>query len=132
MGLFKKNKFKDVNLMDLVPVKKYEYEKKANDLINVLVPKFTDRILGKYLQPKLKDKYIVAELDKFGSSAWVEIDGEKTIYDISKVLENKFGKEIQPVYDRVGIFFSNLYKNGFIYFNEFIEGKNNGKSISKH
>lgn len=116
--------------MDLTPVRKYEHEAEDEDKINVLVPKFTDWFFGKLLQPRIKDKYIKAKMDDFGSKAWLLIDGERSVFEISNLLLEEFGEDIQPVYDRVGLFFTNLYRNGFIYFNEIIEGKKHGKSIS--
>ena len=65
-------------------------------------------------------------MDKFGSMTWLLIDGNKNVYEICEGLREEFGEEIEPVYDRVSLFISKLYKNKFIIFKEISEGKNYG------
>ena len=119
MRLFKKKENKEINYLELTPKRLYGHEIKENDgLVNVLVPKFSDKILGRIIQPRLKDKYIRANLDKIGSSTWLKIDGKSNILAIGAGLTEEFGEEIQPVNQRVTTFFSQLYKAGFITFIE--------------
>lgn len=115
-----------MNLMELTPITLYEHELNGDGLINVLVPRFQDRILGKYLQPKMRNKYIKANLDKFGTAAWQMMDGTTKVSELSDGLLEKFGKEIEPVDKRLILFLSNLYHNGFINFKELKKGNNNG------
>ena len=123
---FTKKKKEEMNLMEMTPVPLYEHEITGDGLINVLVPRFQDRILGKYLQPKLKNKYIKANLDKFGTATWKLMDGEKRVYELSDGLLQKFGKAIEPVDKRLILFLSNLYQNGFIHFKVLKKGNENG------
>lgn len=115
-----------VNLMELTPITQYEHKTKEDGLIDVLVPRFQDRILGKYLQPKLNNKYIKANLDKFGTATWQMMDGNTKVHELSDGLLEKYGKEIEPVDKRLILFLSNLYQNGFIYFKELKKGTHNG------
>jgi hypothetical protein len=124
--LFKRKKKNEVNLMELTPITLYEHEFNGDGLINVLVPRFQDRVLGKYLQPKMRNKYIKANLDKFGTAAWQMMDGTTTVSDLSDGLLEKFGKEIEPVDKRLILFLTNLYHNGFIHFKELKKGNDNG------
>jgi hypothetical protein len=124
--IFKKKKKNEMNLMELTPITLYEHELNGDGLINVLVPRFQDRILGKYLQPKMRNKYIKANLDKFGTAAWEMMDGTTKVSELSDGLLEKFGKEIEPVDKRLILFLSNLYHNGFINFKELKKGNSNG------
>lgn len=112
-------KYKDLNYFDLTPYHLYDCEKTDEGLINVLVPKFTDKIFGKLLQPRIKNKYIRANLDKIGSETWLLIDGNNKVFEIADKLQIIFGNEINQVNDRLLSFLSNLFKNGFISFKEF-------------
>ena len=119
MGFFKKKQKTDLNYLELTPYRIYEHEFREPDkLVNVLVPKFTDRFLGKYLQPRLKYKYLKADLDEFGSATWLKINGNIGVVDIAEQLTEQFGEEIQPVNKRLTMFLTQLYKAGFISFNE--------------
>lgn len=110
---------KPSNIMHLTPVRQLEHEtNQSTGFINVLVPKFTSKIIGKFIQSKLKDKYFKADLDEFGTAAWHKIDGKRTVSNISKELLDEFGEKIQPVNERLALFMNQLYNSGFITFLE--------------
>jgi hypothetical protein len=127
MKLFKRNKFKGINYLDLIPVRKLNHEFRDEENIDILVPKYRDKFFGKFLQPKINDKYLKANMDIHGTNTWLLIDGERNVFEISKLMKEKFGDEIEPVYDRITLFINNLYRNGFIYFKELTERNENGK-----
>ena len=58
--------------------------------------------------PMLSKPYDKVELDEIGSFVWAQIDGKKNIYDICQIVKGHFGDKIEPVFDRVGKFFSYL------------------------
>lgn len=122
--LFRKKKKTELNYLELTPVCSYKHELTDEGLVNVLVPKFTDKILGRWLQPKLRKKYIRANLDEFGSATWLLMDGSKKVDKIAEELDNKFGEKIAPVYERLTKFLSQLYIYDFITFKEYQKGKN--------
>ncbi len=124
MGLFtKKQQIQEWNYLDLTPIANYEYNSKDGGLVDVLVPRFNDKFFGKILQPRIKNKYIKANLDKFGSETWKLINGKNKVKDIALHLENTFGDEVHPVNDRLTLFLTQLNANGFIYFLEFKKGR---------
>ena len=51
------------------------------------------------------------ELDEYGSSVFLEIDGNKTVEEIGKVLEKKFGEQINPLYERLLVFLNHIDTN---------------------
>lgn len=53
-------------------------------------------------------------LDEIGSTVWQLIDGNNTIYDIGKRLEEKYGEKCEPVYDRLIMYIRYLVRKGWI------------------
>lgn len=122
--MFKKNKrFSEVNYLELTPVRNYNHLVEDENKVSVLVPRFTNKFLVKYLVPKLKSPDIKVKLDKFGSAAWLKVDGNKNVQTICNELLSEFGEEINPVVDRVTKFYSQLYQYQFISFKELNERK---------
>jgi len=102
----------------MTPFTIYSYEYNSEGRIDVLVPRFSDKVFGKLLQPRLKNKYIKANLDEFGSATWLLINGDNSVTRIGELLTEKFGEQIQPVYGRLTLFLTQLYNAGFISFKE--------------
>ena len=44
-------------------------------------------------------------LDKMGSFLWPLLDGEKNIIELGKLVEEKFGEEAHPLYERLARYF---------------------------
>jgi hypothetical protein len=44
------------------------------------------------------------ELDKFSSFVFLQINGERNIYEIGQILKNEYVEEIEPLYERLIIF----------------------------
>ena len=59
------------------------------------------------------------DLDKQGSFVFQQIDGKRTVGEIALLVKDKFGKEAEPLYDRLVKYMQILHNNGFIYY----EGK---------
>jgi hypothetical protein len=113
-----REKYKDVNYLELTPYRLYEHEQKEDGLINILVPKFTNKIMANLLMPRIRHPYIKANMDEIGTATWLEIDGQQNVRQIADNLAEKFGDKIQPVYERLTMFLTQLYKAGFILFKE--------------
>lgn len=112
------SKKSELNYLETTPKRNYGHELRDDGMINVLVPRFTDRILGKYLQPKLKNPFIKANLDEFGTATWLLMDGSNRVDTIADRLTEQFGEKIQPVHQRLTFFLTHLHKAGFITFKE--------------
>lgn len=115
---------KESNYLDLTPFRIHREEIDENGLVTILVPKFTNKFVVKYIVPTLKSKYFKIHFDELGSETWKLIDGKINVNNISESLLAKFGDKIQPVHERVTKFLSQLYLQGFISFNEL---KNKGE-----
>lgn len=120
MQLFGKKNKDVINYLDLTPVRLHNHNIKDDGLIDVLVPRFSDRILGHFLQPKLKKRpYIKANLDELGTATWLQIDGLNKVGEIIDKLNLELGEKISPAQQRITLFLSYLHRNGFINFKEF-------------
>ncbi|MGB9702561.1 MAG: PqqD family protein [Candidatus Kapaibacteriota bacterium] len=117
--MFTKRKIpKKTNFLELTPISKIQFEKLDEDKVLLLIPRFKSKFAQKYLIPKFQNKYIKANLDEFGSSTYLLIDGNRNVYEISNLLREKYGEKVEPVYERVTKFFGYLYQYGLITFKE--------------
>jgi len=102
-----------VNLLELIPVQNIKW-KKEEGLIVLLKPKLKYPFFKKHVLPRLKKPYYKIKLDAVGSFIWEMCCGSFTVKDIGKSLKDKFGDEIEPLYDRLALFLQSLEKNRFI------------------
>ena len=61
-----------------------------------------------------KPKVSKIELDRFGSFIWQQIDGQKDVYQIGRLVKDKFGEDAEPLYERLSKFLHILRSNVFI------------------
>jgi hypothetical protein len=118
LGLFGGNVENNLNYLEMTPRRIHGHEMNDNGLIDVLVPRFKNKFFKKFFIPSSKSPYIRANLDEFGSETWKLIDGQHRVSAIADILNEKFGEKIHPVLDRLTMFLTNLYRNGFISFIE--------------
>ncbi|HSH34729.1 PqqD family protein [Schnuerera sp.] len=113
--MFNKKK-KEENYLDYIPKKsdKIHWEEKEDGLVQIIL--YRDSLFEKIVRKLFftPDKYRI-DLDNMGSFIWKEIDGQKTIYQISQLVKDEFKEEAEPLYERL-IQYMNILKN-----NKFIE-----------
>lgn len=63
-----------------------------------------------------KPKISHIHLDETGSFVWPLINGEKTILELGTLVDEKFGKDAQPLYPRLAKYFQILESYGFAAF----------------
>lgn len=61
-----------------------------------------------------KPKISYIHLDEFGSFVWQCIDGESDITAIGAKVKQHFGKNVEPIYERLSKYFQLLFNCGFI------------------
>lgn len=112
------------NLLDLTPIRLRDFtlhkNRRGGD-ITVLVPKFGTGKIGNWLRKRLKNPDYRVHLDNFGSHVWQLCNGENRVRNIGTSLQEKFGDTIEPVYDRLALFLTQLEKSKLIAFREIIE-----------
>jgi hypothetical protein len=122
MNFFKRRRIlKKVNFLDLRPVRILRHEVRDDGGINLLMPRFKNRINSTLFQPSSKEKIIPIKLDRFGGHTWLLIDGETNIEQICIKLKARFPDELQPVEEtevRVTDFIALLYRERYITFRE--------------
>lgn len=103
------------NYLDFVPVKNpsLPWTKDEEEIVTVDV---THRgIAAKIAQVAFnRPKVSHIKLDRFGSFVWQQIDGEQNIYQIGQKVKDRFGKEAEPLYERLITFFRTLAENKYI------------------
>ncbi len=70
-----------------------------------------NRIAQKVLK---KPKITYIHLDENGSFVWPLIDGESSILELGKAVDERFGEAAHPLYERLAKFFQILDSYGFI------------------
>lgn len=121
-GYFKRKKIlKNANFLNLTPVPLFDHKKNDNGTITLLIPRFKDFLGKRILQPRLKHPYITLELDELGTDTWLLSDGRKNVRDICEILKEKHKEKINPAEDRVTRFFSQMYMQKLITFNEILK-----------
>lgn len=110
-------KNKQENYLEKIPAKREKFRWTCDDegLVTIEIDNkgFFNRLLQK-IAKKPPVSYI--HLDQNGSFVWQCIDGERDIIKIGDLVEEKFGDESHPVYDRLVTFFAMLERAGFVEF----------------
>lgn len=65
-----------------------------------------------------KPRISFVHLDEMGSFVWPLLDGGKTVLEIGKAVENRFGDKAKPLYQRLIKYFQILESYHFIYLNK--------------
>lgn len=103
------------NYLDNVPVRseKIKWSKDSDETVTLEIENkgIFNRIF-QILFKKPKISYI--HLDKTGSFVWPLIDGERDITALGKFVDEKFGEEAHPLYERLAKFFQILESYGFV------------------
>lgn len=115
----RKAKKNNKNYLDFIPATNPNINWYINDnnlvVLEIKRNSFFDKITQKLFNtPKKSD----IKLDNHGSFVWQCINGSKSVYDISKEVNNHFGKDAEPLLDRLVTFFNILLDNKFITFDK--------------
>ena len=112
------------NYLDKIPLRRRDIEWKSDEegtvILEIENKGWANRIAQKLFgRPKIS--YI--HLDKFGSFIWPRINGETDITELGKLVEEEFGDEANPLYERLARYFQILESYNFIEWNEKEEKK---------
>jgi len=108
-------KKKNDNFLDYIPFinPRNTYSEKENGNITVhMVNKGVFHKISQVVFSTPKVSHI--DLDGYGSYVWKQIDGKKTVEEIGKKMQEKFGEAAEPLYPRLVQYLRILRNNKFI------------------
>ncbi len=114
-----------LNLLDLKPVRNTRSETNEEGLVTLFVPKFQNQWTVRWLIPLLAKPNIRLKLDRHGSYIWNACDGDTTIRVIGQKMSEKFGEDVDSLYERIGLFIRRLDESQSL----LITGKSNNGMI---
>ncbi len=110
-----KSKNKGENYVEKIPAKNQEIQWSVEDDGLVTLHMENKGIANRIAQKLIKKPKIShIHLDEMGSFIWLQIDGERTVFDIGKPVEEHFGEKALPLYERLSMFIRTLETNNFI------------------
>lgn len=105
------------NYLDFVPKKNpaFCWELDDDGMVVILIENrgIYNRIAQKLLK---KPRVSRITLEKFGSFIWRQIDGTRSVYEISGLVSEEFGEEAEPLIERLVKYLRILQNNRFILF----------------
>ena len=113
------------NYLDYIPVRNPDlgWRVKDNGRVEVTVENkgFYNRIAQLFFRrPRIS--YI--ELDEYGSYLWQQLDGKSDIHQLSICMKEHFGKQAEPVTERLVKFMRTLQVNRYICYKDHPSGEN--------
>jgi hypothetical protein len=107
-----------VNLLELTPVQRVPWEKGEGETVVVLVPKFRNEILVRWLVPHLKYPVVRVKLDALGSFVWKLCDGKTTVGEMADRMTVEFGDTAASAQERIRKFLLTLEKTDLVNLND--------------
>lgn len=111
----KKKEIISENYLEKIPVAHSElkWELRDDGMVDLLVENigFFNRVAQKLLK---KPEITYVHLDEMGSFVWPLMDGERSIIELGKLVDEHFGKKAHPLYERLAKFFQILESYHFI------------------
>ena len=106
------------NYLDRIPaINNMKWDLLDDGIVEIVVENkgFYNTIAQKFFH---KPRYSFIKLDKYGSCVWQQIDGEKSIFEIGKILANQQKGAREKLYERLAGFFKILEQHKYIVFKE--------------
>jgi hypothetical protein len=98
----------------MVPERKRPFAKREDGTVEVIIPRYGEGRVGKILSRFLKDEPVRLRLDRIGTTAWELCNGSNSVMAIGEHLKKCFGDEVEPVYDRLALFFMQMENRDLI------------------
>ncbi len=110
----KKQEAAETNLWELTPLRNAKWETTEEGKVVVLVPKFKNPFLVKWVLPHLAKPFFRIKLDEIGSLIWKQCDGATSISTIAESLKQTFGDAVDPVDARINKFLNHLERGDLL------------------
>ena len=115
--IMKKKTNNNENYLERIPVRNSSivWSKDENGIVTLEIENTgVFNLIAQKIFKKPRVSYV--HLDETGSFIWPLIDGNTTILNLAKRLEEAFGEKAQPLYERIAKFFQILASYNFIRF----------------
>lgn len=112
--MFGKKNQPEFNLLDLIPHRERDFDVDEEGLVTVSVPRFKHDWMMRNLVPRWKNPHIRTRLDAVGSFVWLQCDGSTPTGEIAARMQERFGEEVEPVYDRLKLFLQLMTRRTWI------------------
>lgn len=112
-----RNLWQGINYLELVPVHRLEWQEDTEqNRVVVLVPRYRDFLFGRLVQPRLgpSKRFLRVPLEQRGSFLWREMDGKRTVAELSQAFAVGFPADDSQYNERVSVYLHAMYENGFI------------------
>lgn len=107
----------DRNMLDMVPVKheRMDWRGKDDGTSQLLIHRNSPflRFVRLFMRSA---KVVTIDMDAYGTFVWKAMDGERNIHQIGQLLEQEFGEEVAPLYERLCKYMAIMNDNRFIRF----------------
>lgn len=111
----KKKNIIESNYLEKVPMRndllKWEVDDEDKAVLLIENTGFFNRVAQKLFK---KPPVTYIHLDDMGSFVWPLVDGEKNIIELGKAVDEHFGEQAKPLYERLAKFFQILDSYKFI------------------
>ena len=103
------------NFLDYIPKHNSLYEYRTNEKVMIEVGMLNRGLFNRIAQILFKrPKISWIELEGMGSFIWNQIDGKRNVYEIGKLVKEKYGQEAEPLYERLSTYIKTLHNSCFI------------------
>lgn len=103
------------NYLEKIPKRHSDIEWKTDSDGNVTLLIENTGLMNRVMQKVfLKPKISYIHLDKLGNFIWPKLEGKLTIKEIGKLVDEQFGEEAHPLYERLARYFQILDSYHFI------------------
>lgn len=113
----KASRWRDRDYLELVPAHRYGHHlEPGTGRVVVLVPRFTDPVLGRWLQPRLGPRraHLRVPLEARGAAVWRAIDGRRSVRELAEIFAAAFPDDSSDAARRVSLYLHAMYDKGFI------------------
>jgi len=107
---------KETNYLDRIPQKNVDSWTDGKDGNVILNIKSTGFVVATVAWLFKRSRISSVPMDEDSSVAWRLIDGNRTIKEIGKIMEETLGEHITPVYERLSLLIKYMAGQGWILF----------------
>lgn len=112
------------NFLDYIPKHNSLFEWKENEKKHVEVIVHNKGLFNRIAQIFFRrPKVSRIELDDMGTFIWKQIDGQRSVFEIGKIVKDEFGDKAEPLYVRLSAYIRSLHENRFIVYENLIKKK---------